>query len=319
MNKLDLNSLVGKDTERVLLVVNALKACAQDKNVEPRSVSQSDFLKWCKSCNSFKNITSEELRNLGGYTTILNIFFPDHQAAPQILKTEAAIAKKATKEVVNRLSFLSAFEELIDRIPRIAIPKKRVHKVLYSNEEALLFLSDLHFGSDIKREDSCFAYGPSEEARSLASVLEQTVEDLSRMPVGKLHLVLAGDIIDGILHDARQAKNMATQVATAIHLLSQFILKLSLYVDELSITALPGNHDRIKSRHHERATFEKWDSYATMIYYAVKKVVEGVHNVTFQIPLTPYAAIPTVAGLLFTTHGDNLFDLGAPTNLIPQK
>lgn len=92
---------------------------------------------------------------------------------------------------------------------------------------------------------------------------------------------------------------------------------LGQHVDNLEVYGLTGNHERIKSRHHDRATYQKWDSYTTMIYYAVKKAVAGLKNVTFEIPLTPYKLIETACGNIFVTHGDTVTRISNPHKTVP--
>ncbi|NJO65352.1 MAG: hypothetical protein HC836_46850 [Richelia sp. RM2_1_2] len=118
-----------------------------------------------------------------------------------------------------------------------------------------LVLSDLHIGSDIdSSETGSVPYGKVEEARRLAYVVSETIE-YKKQYKNQTHLevLIIGDIIDGLLHDARSGAVLAEQFARAIHLLSQAITQLALVYPTVAVRCATGNHGRNTARHKERA------------------------------------------------------------------
>src|SRR5690606_4550090 len=104
-----------------------------------------------------------------------------------------------------------------------------------------------------------------------------------------LKVLLLGDILQGNLHDPRDAAPMAEQFARAVHLLSQAFAQLCANFSKVEVECQSGNHDRITSRHHNRAVNQKWDSYSTMLYYSLKGATSNLSNISFNIPKTPYS------------------------------
>jgi hypothetical protein len=73
-----------------------------------------------------------------------------------------------------------------------------------------------------------------------------------------------------------------------------------------------GNHGRDKTRHNERATTGKWDSYETIVYYSLQKILKNYKNMKFTIPKTPYVEYKALGHNVFATHGDTVLKVGNP-------
>lgn len=180
-----------------------------------------------------------------------------------------------------------------------------------------LYLSDLHFQALLNNKELPLTYGPEEEARRLAKVLLETLEyKIQHRSETELYVHIAGDIIQGKLHDVQSAAPLASQMCAAIHLLSQAISLLSTGFWKVTVFTTPGNHGRDKSRHVQRATSEKWDSHETVIYYAIKQAVSNIKNVEVKISMRPYYVFPLFGNKGFSTHGDTVIKPGNPNKTI---
>src|SRR5690606_4717458 len=107
-----------------------------------------------------------------------------------------------------------------------------------------LTLSDLHFGADIRSEETGhLSYGKVEEARRFAEVIKQTIEYKPQYrKETELHVNLLGDIIQHKLHDPQDAAPVSEQVCRAIHLLSQGISQLGENFGKVIVHCATGNH-----------------------------------------------------------------------------
>lgn len=190
-------------------------------------------------------------------------------------------------------------------------PKKRI---------ANLALSDLHFQSLLDPREVPHAYGPHEEARRFGKIISDVVEFKPQYRNDTdLFVHVFGDLIQGELHDPRDAATMTMQFGAATYYLTQAAQVLSKHFPRVVFRCVPGNHGRRKNRHPDRAVTEKWDSYENMIYLAFKYAVGSLPNVIVEIPYTPYYSYQAFDKTGFVTHGDTVLDAGFPSNTINIK
>jgi hypothetical protein len=180
-----------------------------------------------------------------------------------------------------------------------------------------VILSDQHYEAALLADEVNSTYSSIEQSRRTARVTLE-VADYKRQYRKNtvLYVHILGDVIQGQLHDSRDGEPMAWQSAAAIYLLSQQITFLAQEFPEIKVFCTPGNHGRNKSRHHDRAVCQKWDSIENIIYYGVKVACAQFKNVTFSIPKTPYYTYQAFDKFGFMTHGDTVLKPGFPSKSI---
>lgn len=235
-------------------------------------------------------------------------------------RAERARASSVTTTAAREVLFLDQLDAVLAR--RLAgryAPGKLYQRPKAEVVERVLNvnLSDLHFGAMLDPREVPLRYGHVEEARRLAGVALQVASYKRHYrKVTKLVLNLLGDIIQNQLHDLRDGAPLAEQVAAALHLLVQLVIFLRQHYGEIQINCASGNHGRNTARHHDRATNEKWDSIETMLYYALKKAVAHLPDVTVNIPYTPFFTYKVFGTSIFGTHGDTVLKPGYPNRAI---
>jgi hypothetical protein len=190
-------------------------------------------------------------------------------------------------------------------------PKKRI---------ANLAISDTHFHSLLDPREVPLAYGPTEEARRFGKIVTDVCEFKPQYRNDtELYVHVFGDIIEGDLHDPREAATQTMQFGAATYYLIQAARAFSNCFPRVVFRCVPGNHGRNKRRHHDRAVSQKWDSFENMIYLAFKYAVAGLPNVEVEIPYTPYYTYKAFDKTGFVTHGDTILDVGFPSDTINIK
>jgi hypothetical protein len=310
-----------------------ISAAAAELAVEPFDLAYNELQKWMKERGDswlFDNATSIRLK--GGYTNLRDTYFqrPMTRASLPVdavkVRETAARNRKEVKLASREQAFLDKFEEMSARLfEKVVVPapvsKGSKVKPKTVARELNILLSDLHFGSDLDPRYVPMKYGIVEEARRLAHVVK-TVCDYKRdhRAETRLRVHLAGDIIQGQLHDQRDGDILAAQCARAIHLLTQAVAVFAAeFPAGVEIDCSTGNHDRFTSRHKERATYEKADSLATVIYFAVKTATKNLPNVKFEITRKPFTSYESFGAKCFGTHGDTVLNPGYPGNVINAK
>ncbi len=178
-------------------------------------------------------------------------------------------------------------------------------------------LSDLHFHSLLDPREVPLRYGPTEEARRFGKIVQETCDFKSQYRNdSELFVHIFGDIIQGALHDPRDAATITMQFGAATYYITQALIAFSKAFPKVTVRCVPGNHGRNKQRHPDRAVSQKFDSFENMIYLAVKYAVATLPNVEVIIPYTPYYSFKAFDKTGFVTHGDTVLDVGFPSNAI---
>jgi hypothetical protein len=178
----------------------------------------------------------------------------------EILKAKLSAETKALKATRLALGDLESTAMFLKRHvkaigsarkpPKINVGKS--HGVYY---EAVLMLSDFHFPEVVRSDEtSGFGnYGPEiclDRLWTLVSkVIKITSNERKASKIGKLWVMLMGDICSGMIHEElmRSSPIMPLQAATQIgHILAQAITLLADHYPDIEIVVVPGNHGRIE-------------------------------------------------------------------------
>lgn len=314
-------------------LITYIDTASDELAVKPYDLGYNQLQSYLKGqSNRFLVDNSAKIRELGGFSALRDAAFPRNPADASELPVRlvqvrdvATVNRKEAKTAAREQAFLDKLDKITEKLVGLAKPRKLdPAKVKVApkgiTRELNILLSDLHFGSDLDPRYVPLKYGVVEEARRLAHVVK-TVCNYKRDHRGetRLRVHLAGDIIQGQLHDARDGDILAAQAARSIHLLEQAMEIFAGEFPEVVVDCCTGNHDRFSSRHPQRATYEKSDSMATVIYYAVKKTCKNLKNVKFEITRAPYISYESFGAKCFGTHGDTVLNPGYPGSVINAK
>lgn len=230
------------------------------------------------------------------------------------LAESSKYGRQVTQAMVRDNLFTQRFEAIAQKVfagKLIVQGTQRIHKPVIEKRILNLMLSDLHFQSLLDPREVPIAYGPNEESRRLAYVINQAAEYKTQYrSETTLYLHILGDLIQGQLHDARDGAPQAEQVCAAIWYMTQAIGYLSARFPKVTVFWVPGNHGRNTGRHPGRAIHQKWDAIETQIGYAVKIATKHLTNVDFKLFYTPYYTYEAFGEKGFMTHGDTVFEVG---------
>lgn len=236
-----------------------------------------------------------------------------------LIKTQRnAIASNKTKAVNKQSTSVLSFHDYVRQLSEDVFTGKvrpvKPKSGKNTTKRALnLVLSDLHFGADVRSDETGgISYGTVEESRRLASIVQETINYKPQYRnETELHVMLLGDIIQGSIgHDPRDGAPLAEQCCRAIHLLSQGIAQLCENFKQVTVHCSTGNHGRRADRHHGRAIHQKFDSHETVIYYGVKTALSKYKNLKVIIPKTPYGSYEVFGQKILYSHGDTILNPG---------
>jgi len=198
---------------------------------------------------------------------------------------EVLRGRKQTLAMAREGVFLDQLKAILEDVfgDGVAAPSGYAKKTVDTGSKKRIVniaLSDLHYHSLLDPRELPFEYGPLEEARRTAKIVQEVCEYKSQYrDDSELFVHVFGDIIQGDLHDPRDAATITEQFGAAVYLLSQAVTTWAAAYKRVTVRCVPGNHGRNKRRHPDRATTQKWDSFENMIYFALKMAVATLPNV----------------------------------------
>lgn len=286
------------------------------RDVQRFICSDSKYCRIFGSFNSYKKAALTENPKLEELMTPVKMNALDIEDYRLGLHKDS-INKANDQEIVtaSTLDYISKYTENIFKNQSFKTHSPKQKSKVPTERILNLVISDLHLGSNIKKEETgVLNFGPIEESRRLAKIFKETIEYKPQYrETTKLNILFLGDIIDGQLnHDPRGGAELAEQMARAIYLLSQGLKQCGDNFVEVEVHCTTGNHGRNINRHKGLAVHGKWDSYETILYYSLKNIMSNYDNVKFFIPQTPYDVVDLFGNKALITHGDTFFNAGNP-------
>lgn len=290
--------------------ISDIKKLAKEYSCHPQEVTLSHMA-------AGSSLSHWQIRRLGGLSSIKNAHFPIQDKDLKSIKENKVKASYINKlesqlgeKLINNEKALAVFKDfkLPSFKPYKSVGNKKISRALN------VVLSDLHFGSDISKEETGgLDFGKTEEARRFARIVKEVISYKPQYRnETELNVILLGDLIQNQLHDQRDGAPLAEQICRAIHLISQALMHFSNHFPKVIIHSNSGNHARNTTRHHSRAVNQKWDSFETVIAFALKDAFKNIKNIEFKIPLTPFVSYEVFGKKIFATHGDSVLKPGFP-------
>jgi hypothetical protein len=236
-------------------------------------------------------------------------------------RKRASKTAKENKLLLDRLTFETDFLEELKKVIKkwpIKLHKKvKLKKKKKIPRSILAHISDTHIGVNIKKNEmgGINEFNPTIAARRFAKFFSTLCDyKLDHREDTELVMVLNGDIIAGIIHGQEGGVlPMTTQFSIALSIFAQGISFLAQHFQKIKVIGLVGNHGRYMHKSNKgRQTEQKWDSYTTNIYIALRAVFQDYDSVEFNIPVTPYALFEVQGHMYLAAHGDTFLNLGNP-------
>lgn len=320
--------------QRIDNIKAAIDAATASLGIHPSEVSKSLLFKTLEDNPELEKFSEWDLRAVGGLTGVVRAHYPVVTKDLAVIREQKETSKYIA-ELEKRLSEQELFEQKVqEQISSILrpvkvtpyVPKKMKDKAI--DRHVVVGLNDTHYGLIVRPEEVSGAnkFGWTEACRRTAFLAQQTIEYKieKRDQVSKLHIILNGDIIQGVIHDltARTAELLVHQINGAVHIIGHFITHVSAHYPEVEVHCVAGNHeDAPHRREGSRVTSHKYDSYANMIFFALSAMFRGSSHISFRMTKGLGLDVTLPAGRLLVTHGDTLFSsaLGNPATTLQTK
>lgn len=202
-----------------------------------------------------------------------------------------------TKEFIQVLGdFRSPVTPIKAQKPLVAPPVKEGH-----TEDAVLVISDTHFGDIIRAADtSGFAEYDLEIAGNRMGYIAKKAKMIlglhrAMYPIKKLYIPILGDIGNGDLHDAPKSNALfiPAQIHFSYHMLRFLIEDMAQLIEEGVIEEIVllfsvGNHMRMAEDKKMPTKLQAQRTFDWLIYQFVMEKFRGVKGITIRETMSPF-------------------------------
>lgn len=221
------------------------------------------------------------------------------------------------KTYINKKSReLSKWEDMIDKFKdsiendygKQHIPMN-IHKHNPVGRDGILMISDIHFGIEVNNNVNLYDTDVAKDR--LNKLIDETINRCSEFPIDKLHVVILGDTISGLIHNTIRYENridVADQIIGVSNVLVQLVNKLSqsTHIPFVTVTSVNGNHDRIFACKDDNLP---QDSFTKLVNNNLRKDLKNNDKVAYLENTINYdeIAVLDIKGKTFVAcHGDKV-------------
>jgi UDP-2,3-diacylglucosamine pyrophosphatase LpxH len=294
---------------------------------------------------SLSKISDWELRKVGGLQGIISSYFPfddvDLKEVTRIKENDSYVnklEKRYGKLDLFRESLLESMQKEFNKLKfsPVNLNEKQTRKHLESlygdlgkhslPRSVVAIASDLHFGATIDAElggRNTFDWNVAAHRWGMFIQQIASYKIEARGSHKELHLLLLGDLIQGLIHDydSKKCDTQSRQLAGLSKYLIDGVSYLQPFFKNIIVHCTAGNHDRmIHKASKDRAMIDRDDSLIHPIFYFMGQYFNGKSNVQILVPKTPYIDVTIQGHRLWGSHGDVLVNLPNPAkNLSTSK
>lgn len=308
-------------------IVALMKKVSLDLGIHPHQLKLADLIEVEPTISEWK------LRPLGGLKGLKLYFSPP--LVDLVTIHEQSILSKSTKgklkkqEVEEYEKYIAA--EVLKKITPVKVKsfKSTSKKKCKVKRHVVAMLNDIHIGLNVDKEevDGINEFNFEIASRRIAMFTKEVCEykKSSRDDVERMHFLLNGDLIAGVIHGlmSRDLELLTHQTNAAIHILTNSITRIAESYKNVTVYFSTGNHGDLPHRREggHRVTSQIYDSIEAQIFYAISAAHRKTKNVIFKCNKTTYMDIDLPSGRAIFTHGHIMFSkqLGNPGRNINVK
>ena len=219
--------------------------------------------------------------------------------------------KAQTKAAADVEIVLEALDRLLPDFTWSGRPKAQPkQKSPAKGAEAVLLLSDLHFGAIVDPEEvgGLNAFNIEIAQARLEHVFDRVIDlATNHLNTSKVHICLMGDLVSGLIHDELEITNEITvpeQTVIAADALQVGIQRVVDAVGAVEVVSVSGNHGRL--RHQKRASQRQVESFDWLAAQMIAKGLASDGRIGFTIPRTPWMIHQAGSLNLLIYHGDHI-------------
>lgn len=238
---------------------------------------------WNEICEQFDlNINAETLRKAGvgiklaadanmlsGTTNDISNGYVERQKLRDLTSKVNAMYRTQSRSELLR----EQIAEAVKNLPPFSITTYAASEREDKDRAIVVALGDFHYGADIHVEglkgETLNEYNHNVFERRMEKLFHELVDIISTEYVGEVHLMLVGDLVEGMMRQSQLMRLEYGLVESTIRLseyLAFWISELSSYVD-VHVHAALGNHSEIRPLNSKNREFEEENLEKIIMWY----------------------------------------------------
>ena len=215
--------------------------------------------------------------------------------------------KEARASNAQDSAFAQALREVMPSRPTVPVARPSKRTASKASYSGILDISDVHYGEvvDAHSTNGMWQYNMAIAQERLDYTVNQAI-DIGRFAnIGKLTLVLGGDLISGKIHDDLERTNEVMVMEQALDFSDVAYAQLEKLVQsfpEIEVISVAGNHPRLYDRpYFKHKQVENFDYLIAKMLEQKGKNQKGLH---FTTPKSFWTVFESEGRLFMTMHGD---------------
>lgn len=184
-------------------------------------------------------------------------------------------------------------------------------RVATSDSEAVLFLSDWHFG--LVADNAWNKFNEEIFRQRIEELRTKAVDYLKRHSTWRLHIVILGDMVEGVLRPSSQVESSelgCSQIMRVSEELAQLVGELSTHVNSTQVYSTWGNHGRTVQKYTDSVHA---DNMERIIPWWMKERLSKYRTVEFKDGFNEFIRIDACGKTIAAVHGDLDTKKGLPS------
>lgn len=211
---------------------------------------------------------------------------------------------------INRLAMAAAIQADI-KVLNLNVPKWQGPYSEKSSAIACAMLSDTHFDEVVNPAEIgwCNAYNreiaTSRLERYFRSLVKLKAVHLSGINIDGLVLMMAGDMVSGIIHEELAASNAAPITESIMYYSGMIVSGIEMLAEKYKKVMVPcvvGNHGRLNPKITFKGAVQ--DNFDYLLYSIIANHFKSSKHVTFHVPTSPDAIFPVGNTKICLSHGN---------------
>ena len=216
---------------------------------------------------------------------------------------------KKTRELARWEDMINDFKDSIELDNGVEYIQPNVKEHEVTGRDCILCISDIHYGLEV--DNNVNVYNPNVAVERLNDLIDKTINRCKMLPIDKLHVVILGDTISGLIHNTLRYESrldVADQMIQISNILVQCIKKLAKnpYIPFVTVTSVNGNHDRLYARKDECLP---QDNFTKVINNNLRKDLSKIDKVVYldnTINHEEIAILDVKGKTVVAVHGDKV-------------
>lgn len=183
-------------------------------------------------------------------------------------------------------------------------PHIKIFNEYHDRTDLIVHLTDLHSGSGIK--NSFNIYDKEVMFDRIKEYCSKVAEVASRHNSEVCHIVLGGDLVNGVIHVNSRLENnehVIQQVISAAEVIAWFVSEISRFMAKVRVYSVPGNHSRIFPNREQNQYGEYLDKLVTYIVSTKCAKFDNIEFIDNKIE-DSIASFCVKKKLVYAVHGD---------------